>query len=263
MALLHGAPRFFAILLIALLRTTAALARSTEPPPMTGDAIVLDTIEVGPTYEIANLSDLVKVQAKYEALPQSVRDAIGLGFYLVDRRSQKILAGPTLGKVHLQLVTSDSQNEPLTLAHDGQVDIPLGGKRPRGHIVANVSKDRVDVGFRLFIKLPLNKPLTLGFMRSAADTFLEAYKPYAGVIFRMFIGDHKPNCFGMNFFEPQSIQVIIPNTTTPVWTSQPETRVVVFFGDIPTNDPNAAISWTGHAAPYFTAGCLMNRNTPH
>jgi hypothetical protein len=79
----------------------------------------------------------------------------------------------------------------------------------------------------------------------------------------MFIGDHKPNCFGMNFFGPQSVQVILPNTTTPLWTSQPAAQVVAFFDDIPTNDPNAVISWTGESAPYFTAGCLMNRATPH
>jgi hypothetical protein len=262
MAFLHSAPRFFAVLLIAFLSSTTALARAADPPPMTGDTVVLDTIEVGPTYEIANLSDLVKAQAKYDALPQSVRDAIGLRFYLVERRSRKILAGPALEKVHLQLATSDSQNQPLPLARDGQVDIPLGGKRLRGRIVANVSKDRADVGFRLFIKLPLNKPLTLGFMRSAVDTFLEAYKPYAGIVFRTFIGNHKPNCFGMNFFEPQSIQVTLPNTTTPVWSSQPGTRVVAFFSDIPTNDPNAVISWTDDEAPYLSGACLMNRDLP-
>src|SRR5580698_1020656 len=125
MTMLHRASQFFAILLIASLGPTAALARATDPPPMNADVVVLDTIEVGPTYEIANLSDLIEAQAKYDALQQSVRDTIGLRFYLVERRSRKILAGPALEKVHLQLVTPDSQNQLLTVAHDGQMDIPL------------------------------------------------------------------------------------------------------------------------------------------
>lgn len=226
---------------------------------MNGDAIVLDSIEVGPSYNIANLGDLIKAKAKYEALPQSVRDVIGFRFYLVERKSRKILVGPALEKLHLQLITEDGQGLPLIVDRDGQVDIPLPDQKLRGHIVANMPKNKADVGFRLFIRVAPDKPLTLGYMRSAADTFLTAYKPYAGMVFRTFIGDRKPNCFGMGFFEPQQVQVLLPGAPKPIWSSQPSTRVTVFFSDIPTTDRNARISWTGNSAPYFTTACLMNR----
>ncbi len=251
--------RSAAILMLASLGYMVTPARAAEPPPMSGDTVLLESIDVGPTYEIAKISNLVEAQTKYDALSQSIRDVIDLRFYLVERQSRKIVVGTILKKIRLELVSSDGEDRLLPVAENGQVEIPLAGeKRFRGRLMANVPKNRFDLGFRLSIKIPPNQPLTLGFLRAAADKFLEAYKPYAGLTFRAFIGDRKPNCFGMNFFDPQSVQVISPGSTTPIWRSQPGTRVTVFFSDLPTSDPSAVISWTGDVAPYFTAACLMS-----
>jgi hypothetical protein len=260
---MHRTSFFLAIFQIIFLWLPATQTWAADPPPMGDNAIVLDSIEVGPTYEIANLSNLAKAQSKYDTLSPAIREVIDLRFYLIDRNSQRIIIGPALEKIHLQLVTPDKESRSLSIAKNGMIDVSVNGEKARSHIEANIPKGRADVDFRLSIKLPRDKPLTLGFLRASADAFQEAHKLYAGMIFRMFIGDHKPNCFGMGFFTSQSVQAFSVNSQTPLWTSSPGTRVVVFFDDIPTKDPDTIISWTGDTEPYLTAACLMNRESSH
>ncbi len=228
---------------------------------MIGESVILESIEVGPSYEITKLSNLAKAQSTYDGLPQNVRDAIDLSYYVMERRSRKIIVGPALEKLKFWLVSSPGQDLPLAIGKNGEVEIPPFRDPQRdAQIISNAPKDRIDVGFRLSIKIPADAPLTLGHLRASTQNFLKAYKPYAGIVLRTFIGNHKPNCFGMSFSEPQSVIVRSPNSTEPIWSSQPATRVTVFFSDIPTNDPDVVIAWTGKDAPYFTAACLLNRN---
>ena len=248
-----------------LLLLTSFGVRAEDPPPMMGDTVYLESIQVGPTFDLKKLAYVADIQSKFNALPSSVRDTVGLKFYLVEPKGRKIITGPALDKIHLSIEDGAAPLAPLSVSKFGQVDLPeQNDAHSRAKIVANVTKDQIELGYRLYIKLPANGALTLGYLHTASDAYLEAYKPYAGTLFRMFVKDKKPNCFGVNFLSPQKVTVHAPGDSTTVWQSpKDDTRVVTFYEDLPTQDSNAVVDWAGGEPPFHIAACLQDKSKVH
>lgn len=248
------------LLTAALYSTTGNCASESGEDPFEKQATRLETVVVETMQTLDRLSSIDKLSEAFNKLPASVHDHVGLRFYLVERKSNRIVVGEAARQVHLALDDKVQGLLPVALTESGEILFPASERTIPRHtrIVSNAKSNMLVIKPKIYIKLPTNGPLTLGYLHDASDPFLEAHKLFAGVLFRTFIGSTKPNCFGFSFLRAASVGVFDQKSGRPLWKSTESERITMPLREINGFPRNAEVRWSGNSPPDRVISCLTN-----
>lgn len=243
--------------IVAVASAALPTARSQDRSESLASEIpTTEPVVVAPYATLRGTRDAFRQSSRFHAISEKERSHISDGFYLYDEAAEKfVAAGPTTPV--LVRAVSRAGVEPLESSETGEIHLSQE-QVASGVLVEVNAKGRYALRNRPTINFPSGDSPTLDWMDRAIDQYFQVYKQvYAGRLFKMFVGDRRPNCFAFLFMSPSTVTVRGVDGSE-LWRSSAERVVTIFRSDLAHIDRSALLEVSSQ--PARTGACLQNRD---